>query len=211
MLPLRDNVPTRTFPVVTVALIAINVAVWLFYQLPNLDRSVHDLAFHPCEVNGSCAQIDKGWPLTALTSMFMHGSWLHIGGNMLFLWIFGNNVEDAMGRVRFTVFYLLGGFAATALQTWVTFQFGNASDTMIPNLGASGAISAVLGAYAVLLPTAEGADDRLLLLRPGAGGALPRLLDRLPALAGRLRGRASGGGRRGRVLRPHRRLRVRVR
>jgi membrane associated rhomboid family serine protease len=74
---------------------------------------------------------------------------------MLFLWIFGNNIEDAMGRVRFTVFYLLGGFAATALQTWITFQFGNASDTVIPNLGASGAISAVLGAYAVLLPTAR--------------------------------------------------------
>jgi membrane associated rhomboid family serine protease len=158
MFPLRDNVPTRTFPFVTVTLIAINVAVWLFYQLPNLDRSVHDLAFHPCEVNGSCPtgfHPDKGWLLTALTSMFMHGSWLHIGGNMLFLWIFGNNVEDAMGRVRFTVFYLLGGFAATALQTWVTFQFGNAADTVIPNLGASGAISAVLGAYAVLLPTAS--------------------------------------------------------
>ena len=158
MLPLKDNVPTRSFPAVTVTLIAINVAVWLFYQLPNLDRSVNDLAFHPCEVNGSCPQgfqPDKGWLLTALTSMFMHGSWLHIGGNMLFLWIFGNNVEDAMGRVRFAIFYLLGGFAATALQTWVTFQFGNATDTMIPNLGASGAISAVLGAYAVLLPSAR--------------------------------------------------------
>jgi membrane associated rhomboid family serine protease len=155
VLPLRDNVPTRTFPVVTVALIAINVAVWLFYQLPNLDRSVHDLAFHPCEVNGSCRQIDKGWVLTALTSMFMHGSWLHLGGNMLFLWIFGNNVEDAMGRLRFLLFYLLGGIAATTLQTWVTFNWGKAGDTMIPNLGASGAISAVLGAYLVLLPNAS--------------------------------------------------------
>jgi membrane associated rhomboid family serine protease len=155
MIPLHDNVPTRTFPVVTVALIAINSAVWLFYQLPTLDRSVHDLAFHPCEVNGSCMQIDKGWPLTALTSMFMHGSWLHIAGNMLFLWIFGNNVEDAMGRVRFAVFYLLGGFAATALQTWVTFHWGSAEAARIPNLGASGAISAVLGAYIVLLPRAS--------------------------------------------------------
>jgi membrane associated rhomboid family serine protease len=157
-LPLRDNVPTRTFPVVTVTLIAINAAVWLFYQLPNLDRSVQDLAFHPCEVNGSCPagfHGDKGWWLTALTSMFMHGSWLHILGNMLFLWIFGNNVEDAMGRFRFLVFYLLGGFAATALQTWVTFHWGQAGDSVIPNLGASGAISAVLGAYIVLLPTAS--------------------------------------------------------
>jgi membrane associated rhomboid family serine protease len=155
VLPLRDNVPTRTFPVVTVALIVVNVAVWLFYQLPNLDRSVRDLAFHPCEVNGSCAQIDKGWALAALTSMFMHGSWLHLGGNMLFLWIFGNNIEDAMGRVRFLLFYLLGGVAATTLQTWVTFNWGRPGDTMIPNLGASGAISAVLGAYLVLLPAAS--------------------------------------------------------
>jgi membrane associated rhomboid family serine protease len=155
VLPLRDNVPTRTFPVVTVALIAVNVAVWLFYELPNLDRAVNDFAFHPCEVNGSCHQIDKGWVITALTSMFMHGSWLHLLGNMLFLWIFGNNIEDAMGRVRFLAFYLLGGIAATTLQTWVTFNWGSPGETMIPNLGASGAISAVLGAYLVLLPTAS--------------------------------------------------------
>jgi rhomboid family protein len=155
VIPIRDNVPTRTFPVVTLSLIAINSAVWLFYQEPNLGRSVHELAFHPCEVNGSCGQIDKGWPLTALTSMFMHASWLHILGNMLFLWIFGNNVEDALGRVRFLVFYLLGGFAATALQTWVTFHWGGPGASMVPNLGASGAISAVLGAYILLLPTAS--------------------------------------------------------
>jgi len=155
VLPIKDNVPTRTFPVVTVTLIAINVAVWLFYQLPNLDRSVHDLAFHPCEVNGSCQQIDKGWVLAAITSMFMHASWLHLGGNMLFLWIFGNNVEDAMGRLRFVLFYFLGGIAATTLQTFVTFHWGSPGDTTVPSLGASGAISAVLGAYLVLLPTAS--------------------------------------------------------
>jgi len=155
VLPLRDNVPTREFPVATVTLIAINVAVFVLYQLPNLDRSVRDLGFHPCEVNGSCQQIDKGWALTALTSMFLHGSWLHLLGNMLFLWIFGNNVEDAMGRVRFLVFYLLGGFAATTLQALVTFHWGNPGDTMVPNVGASGAISAVLGAYLVMLPTAS--------------------------------------------------------
>jgi len=155
VLPIKDNVPTRTFPVVTVTLIAINVAVWLFYQLPNLDRSVHDLAFHPCEVNGSCQQIDKGWVLAAITSMFMHGSWLHLGGNMLFLWSFGNNIEDAMGRLRFLLFYFLGGIAATALQTFVTFHWGSPGDTTVPSLGASGAISAVLGAYLLLLPTAS--------------------------------------------------------
>ena len=83
--------------------------------------------------------------------MFMHGSWLHILGNMLFLWIFGNNVEDALGRVRFLVFYLLGGLAATALQT-TSRSARHPADASIPNLGASGAISAVLGAYIVLLP-----------------------------------------------------------
>jgi hypothetical protein len=154
VLPLRDNVPTRTKAVVTYALIAINVAVWLFYQVPNLERSVNELAFHPCEVNNSCPQVGEDWWLTALTSMFMHGSWLHIAGNMLFLWIFGNNIEDRMGRVKFIVFYLLGGFVATALQTWVTFHWGSAADARIPNLGASGAISAVLGAYILLYPTA---------------------------------------------------------
>ncbi len=155
MFPIRDNVPTRGFPAVTVALIAVNVAVWLFYELPDLDGAVNELAFHPCEVNGSCAQVGQSWWLTALTSMFMHAGWLHILGNMLFLWIFGNNVEDAMGPLRFLAFYLLGGFAATALQTWVTFQFGQTGDAQIPNLGASGAISAVLGAYFLLLPSAR--------------------------------------------------------
>jgi membrane associated rhomboid family serine protease len=138
-----------------VALIAINVAVWIFYELPNLDHAVTELAFHPCEVNDSCAVTGEDWPLTALTSMFMHGGWLHLIGNMLFLWIFGNNVEDALGHVRYLVFYLLGGFAATALQTVVTLAFGTPIEAEIPNLGASGAISAVLGAYLVLLPRAK--------------------------------------------------------
>jgi membrane associated rhomboid family serine protease len=87
--------------------------------------------------------------------MFMHASWLHILGNMLFLWIFGNNVEDAMGRVRFFLWYIAGGLAATAVQTFVTLQFGSAQDASIPNIGASGAIAAVLGAYFVLLPNAR--------------------------------------------------------
>jgi membrane associated rhomboid family serine protease len=158
LIPLKDNVPTRSFPLITVALIAVNVAVWLFYQLPDLQHSVSQLAFQPCEVDSSCpagTATGEGWLVTAFTAMFMHGSWLHIGGNMLFLWIFGNNVEDAMGRLRFLVFYLLGGFAATALQTWVTFHWGGAGATTIPNLGASGAISAVLGAYILLLPRAS--------------------------------------------------------
>ena len=87
--------------------------------------------------------------------MFMHGSWLHIIGNMLFLWIFGNNVEDAMGPLRFLGFYLLAGIAATAAQTVVTLWAGTNADAAVPNLGASGAVSGVLGAYLVILPTAS--------------------------------------------------------
>jgi membrane associated rhomboid family serine protease len=155
VLPLRDNVPTRSFPVVTVGLIALNFAVWIFYELPHLNSSVNELAFHPCEVDDQCRQVGQDWPLTALTSMFMHGSWEHILGNMLFLWIFGNNVEDALGRVRFLLFYLAGGFAATALQTFITLHYGTSGEARIPNLGASGAISAVLGAYLLLLPGAS--------------------------------------------------------
>jgi membrane associated rhomboid family serine protease len=85
----------------------------------------------------------------------MHGGWEHIIFNMLFLWIFGNNVEDSLGRVRFLVWYLVGGLAATALQTFVTLMWGNPQDASIPNIGASGAIAAVLGAYFVLLPNAR--------------------------------------------------------
>jgi membrane associated rhomboid family serine protease len=86
--------------------------------------------------------------------MFMHGGWAHLLGNMLFLWIFGNNVEDALGKVRFLLFYLAGGLFATATQTVVTLAFGNDLQAAIPNVGASGAVSAVLGAYLVLLPRA---------------------------------------------------------
>jgi len=155
VLPLRDNVPTRRRPWITYALILANVLVWVLYQLPDLQGSVDELAYHPCEVVGDCAQVGQGWLLTAVTSMFMHGGWEHLLGNMLFLWIFGNNVEDALGSARFLVFYLCGGFAATALQTVVTLEVGTTLEATIPNLGASGAVSAVLGAYLVLLPHAR--------------------------------------------------------
>ena len=117
-----------------------------------------ELAYQPCEVVSSCppgTAVGEGWEVTWLTSMFMHGSWLHIIGNMLFLWIFGNNVEDAMGKVRFLAFYLLAGIAATALQTVVTLAAGSDMAAAVPNLGASGAVSGVLGAYLVLLPNAR--------------------------------------------------------
>ncbi|HET8874067.1 MAG TPA: rhomboid family intramembrane serine protease [Gaiellaceae bacterium] len=155
MFPIKDNVPTRSFPIVTVTLIAINVAVYFLYEVPDQQRAVNQLAFHPCEVERSCPVVGQDWPLTAVTSMFLHADLLHLGGNMLFLWIFGNNVEDAFGRVRFLVFYFLGGFAATALQTAITLFFADQASAEIPNLGASGAISAVLGAYLVLLPNAS--------------------------------------------------------
>ena len=156
MIPLKDNVPTRHFPIVTVALIAANVLVWIVYENMGTGRefeaSVVESSYFPCEVEGSCSNQGLSWPLNTLTSMFMHASWAHLLGNMLFLWIFGNNVEDTLGRVRFVVFYVLGGIAATALQSFVTLGFGNPADAEIPNLGASGAISAVLGAYFLLVP-----------------------------------------------------------
>ena len=158
MLPLKDNVPTRSFPLITALLIAANAAVWIFYQLPDLQGSVLELAYQPCDVTNTCppgTATGEDWEVTAVTAMFMHGGWLHLLGNMLFLWIFGNNVEDAMGKVRFLVFYFLSGFAATALQTIVTLSTASGVDTAVPNLGASGAVSGVLGAYLVLLPTAR--------------------------------------------------------
>jgi membrane associated rhomboid family serine protease len=156
VLPLKDNVPTRHFPIVTVGLIIGNVLTFLLYQEggqgPGFIRSLNELAYHPCEVEGSCPQVGEDWAPTAFTSMFMHAGWGHLLGNMLFLWIFGNNVEDTLGVIRFLAFYILGGLTAIATQTFVTVQFGSAEDATIPNVGASGAIAAVLGAYVLLLP-----------------------------------------------------------
>jgi membrane associated rhomboid family serine protease len=156
MIPLRDNVPTRHFPVVTLGLVAANVLVFVLYQdagaNPGFNSSLNELAYHPCEVEDSCRQIGEDWPATIFSSLFLHAGWGHLLGNMLFLWIFGNNVEDSLGRLRFILFYVLGGLAATAAQTFVTLGWGTAQDAAIPNLGASGAISAVLGAYFLLHP-----------------------------------------------------------
>jgi len=156
MIPLRDNVPTRHFPVVTLGLIAANVLVFVLYQdagsNPAFTSSLNELAYHPCEVEDTCRQVGEDWPATIFSSLFLHAGWGHLLGNMLFLWIFGNNVEDSLGRLRFILFYILGGLAATAAQTFVTLGWGSAQDAAIPNLGASGAISAVLGAYFLLHP-----------------------------------------------------------
>ena len=137
MLPLRDHLPTRTFPFVNYALILANVAVFLL-QLQGVVTD--DFMFIPAHLF-----VDpQAGVLTLFTAMFMHAGFAHIAGNMLYLWIFGDNVEDAMGHVRYLVFYLLGGVCAALAQTFVS--------PTIPMLGASGAIAAVLAAYVLLYP-----------------------------------------------------------
>jgi membrane associated rhomboid family serine protease len=160
VLPLRDNVPTSRFPVVTVGLIAANVAVWIWEITGStVDHDVFKYGYYPCKIDGPCLgdalQAQIPWYENTFSSMFMHGGWEHIIFNMLFLWIFGNNVEDALGKVRFFLWYIVGGLAATLVQSFVTLHWGSAADASIPNIGASGAIAAVLGAYIVLLPNAR--------------------------------------------------------
>ena len=181
MIPLKDYNPTRRFPIVTVVLIAINVAVYLFVQRPfdqgsSQARFSYEVAAIPCEVvqgrplsseeiratiednrasaceHGRAADAvfpHKSVWLALLYSMFLHGSLLHIGGNMLFLWIFGNNIEDRMGALPYIGFYLLGGLVASAAHILVQ------PDSTVPVVGASGAIAAVMGAYLVLFPTVK--------------------------------------------------------
>jgi len=151
MLPLSDGLSARRFPIVNITLIVANFAVWLFYELPHLNSAVYHASFYPCSVDNAC-QAPEAWGVSWITSMFLHGSWDHILGNMLFLAIFGKNVEDAYGPLRYLVFYFAGGFVATMTQTAMTLWFGTAQDAQVPSLGASGAIAAVLGAYWVLYP-----------------------------------------------------------
>jgi membrane associated rhomboid family serine protease len=160
VLPIKDNVPTRTFPIVTVAIIAVNVIVWIWEVTgTSVETDVIHYGYYPCKIDGPCLgpalQAEIPWWQESFTSMFMHGGWEHIIFNMLFLWIFGNNVEDALGKVRFFLWYIAGGLAATAVQSFVTLDFGSAQDASIPNIGASGAIAAVLGGYSLLLPRAR--------------------------------------------------------
>jgi membrane associated rhomboid family serine protease len=173
VIPLKDDIPTRRVPVITIALILINVLVYFAFEQGTIglgqtgnERVVEYGAIpveiaHPgteCVADQSFQQIACGenvdssqapfW-VTIFTSMFLHGSLLHLAGNMLFLWIFGNNIEDAMPRPAFVVFYLVGGLAALALQVAVD------SNSAVPTVGASGAIAGVLGAYARLYPRAR--------------------------------------------------------
>jgi membrane associated rhomboid family serine protease len=160
MLPLHDNVPTKTFPYVTVGLIVANFIVW-FWELSSPGVDVHVLrdGFYPCAIHGPC-HIPLGyhhlpWWQGVFTGMFMHASWEHILGNMLFFWIFGNNVEDSLGHVTFLFWYLAAGVVAMAVQSFVTLTFAGVHAASIPNIGASGAIAGVLGAYFVLYPRAR--------------------------------------------------------
>jgi membrane associated rhomboid family serine protease len=151
VLPLSSGIPARRLPIVNLAIIIANFAVWLFYELPHLQSAVFHASFYPCTVTGSCHGPEP-WEVSWITSMFLHGSWDHILGNMLFLAVFGKNVEDAFGSIRYLAFYFAGGLVATTTQTAMTLLFGTAAEARVPNLGASGAIAAVLGAYFVLYP-----------------------------------------------------------
>ena len=167
MFPYRDENPTLSTPVVTIFLIVVNLAVWVLIQgmggEPALARSVCELGLIPGEFlqrlpSGTTVPMGRGigclltgeraW-MTPVSSMFLHGGWFHLIGNMWFLWVFGNNVEDSMGRGRFLAFYLLCGIAAAAVQTFLN------PASPIPMVGASGAISVVMGAYVLLYPRVQ--------------------------------------------------------
>ena len=162
MFPLKDNIPTDRLPVVTIALIAANVLAYLVLQrggwevtsLFSGEWSLAGEAAYPCDLSGQCPVGEPppdhvSAPVSVLTSMFMHGGLLHLGGNMLFLWIFGNNVEDRLGRLGFAAFYLVGGIVATLAHVAVS------RDSTVPSIGASGAIAAVMGAYLIWFPNAR--------------------------------------------------------
>ncbi|MEX2284316.1 MAG: rhomboid family intramembrane serine protease [Gemmatimonadota bacterium] len=165
MFPLRDDNPTLLTPVITIALIIVNVVVWLYLQGAGMSQevlasSVCQFGSIPAELTGQMGgfegvQLAEDLPpcefgglrwSSLLTSMFMHGGWLHLIGNMWFLWLFGNNVEDSMGHLRFVFFYLLTGLAGALAHVYT------APDSLIPTVGASGAISGVMGAYLLLYP-----------------------------------------------------------
>ena len=160
MIPLRDENPSATVPVVTRALIAVNLAAFLYELLlgPHLAGFLYEWGFVPVKLTlavryGDLPLLEAAAPV--LTSMFLHGGWSHLVGNLWYLWIFGDNVEDALGHAGFLVFYLLGGTAATLL------HYLAVPAAAVPTVGASGAIAAVLGAYILRFPRA-----RVLTLLP---------------------------------------------
>nr|WP_143758743.1 rhomboid family intramembrane serine protease [Desulforamulus ruminis] len=153
-IPLKDDIPSRRFPIVTVAIIFLNTLVWIYEVSlgPYMDHLIYAFGATPSEL----FHYTLPGQLFILTSaMFLHGGWMHFLGNMLYLWVFGDNVEDRLGRFRFLLFYLLTGYIATLAHVW--------SDpaSPVPLIGASGAIAGVLGGYFVLFPRA-----RVLTLLP---------------------------------------------
>ena len=153
MIPIRDENPSATVPIVTRALIAANAAAFVYELLlgPRINDLFYEYGMVPLRLTMALdgAEPPLAPALTFVTSMFLHGGWMHLIGNMWYLWIFGDNLEDRMGRVRFLVYYLLGGLAASAI------QYALHVDSRAPTVGASGAIAAVLGGYAVLFPGAR--------------------------------------------------------
>ena len=150
MIPLRDANPTNRTPVVTIALIVINVLVYVYEWLISAEPAQMMAFFDQWAIIPQ--QLTNNFTpevITIFTAMFLHGSWLHLGGNMLYLWIFGDNIEDRLGPVRYIIFYLLGGIGATVAQVAIN------PNSAIPNVGASGAIAGVLGGYLLLYPKAR--------------------------------------------------------
>ncbi len=157
MIPIRDINPSRTFPVVNVALIVISSLIWLYQwklsgtsiltiagPISKFEVFIREFGLVPSEIFQR--------PYTLLTHMFLHGGWLHVIGNMWFLWVFGDNVEDRLGKVRYLFFYILTGLSAALTQTIISLLFGGGN---VPMVGASGAVSGVLGAYLRLYPHAK--------------------------------------------------------
>ena len=153
MIPLKDDLPTRSFPLMTIGFIAANIAIF-FYEVslgPRSEKLILTYGAIPFDLTRGVL-VGKEHipvPVSLLTSMFLHGGLMHLAGNMLYLWIFGNNIEDVMGHLRFVFFYLLCGVAAVYAHAWVD------PASVVPMIGASGAISGVLGAYLLLFPRAK--------------------------------------------------------
>ena len=152
MIPLRDDNPTVSFPIVTISLIVLNIIIF-FYEIslgPQFAPFLNTYGAKPLYIMSMSAPPGLPSPyLTIFSSMFLHGSFFHVAGNMLYLWIFGNNIEDSMGHFKFIIFYFISGIVAVYI-----FAFVNPEST-IPMVGASGAVSGVLGAYLVLFPRAK--------------------------------------------------------
>ncbi len=158
MIPIRDDTPTRTFPLVTFLLILTNAMVWLWELSLGTGQALNNFYYQYAFIPGILTHMQQApaslhlltpYVLSIFTAMFIHGSWSHILGNMLFLWIFGNNIEDYLGHAKYLLFYLAGGLAAALVHTF--FNMSSA----VPTIGASGAIAAVMGAYFYLYPRAK--------------------------------------------------------